>query len=99
MHATNHACCLNHVAGHAKLVQQIIKVPAKAVDIFGKTSERDRVVTVFFEDTTPAPRPIAIINRGRHVKPGERAAFGRSTLWIYAENDPWNGSKPMVTRN
>jgi len=64
---------------HAKLVQSIINVPVKVTNAYGKTIEQDAVVTVFHDDTTPKPRPIAVINHGRSVKPEERAAFGRST--------------------
>jgi dienelactone hydrolase len=64
---------------HAKLVQSIINVPVKVTNAYGKTIEQDAVVTVFHDDTTPKPRPIALINHGRSVKPEERAAFGRST--------------------
>ena len=64
---------------HAKLVQSIINVPVKVTNGYGKTIEQDAVVTVFHDDTTPKPRPIAVINHGRSVKPEERAAFGRST--------------------
>jgi dienelactone hydrolase len=64
---------------HAKLVQTIINVPVKVTNAYGKTIEQDAVVTVFHDDSTPKPRPIAVINHGRSVKPEERAAFGRST--------------------
>jgi dienelactone hydrolase len=64
---------------HAKLVQAIINVPVKVSNAYGKVIEKDAVVTVFYDDTTPPPRPIAVINHGRSVKPEERAAFGRST--------------------
>ena len=70
---------LTATTAHAKLVQSIINVPVKVTNAYGKTIEQDAVVTVFHDDTTPKPRPIAVINHGRSVKPEERAAFGRST--------------------
>lgn len=63
----------------AKLIEEIIKVPVKVSDFYGKVIERDVVVTVFYDDAQPKPYPVAIINHGRAVKPEERAAFGRST--------------------
>jgi dienelactone hydrolase len=64
---------------HAKLVQEIAKVPVKVTNAYGKVIEQDAVVTLYFEDTAPKPYPIALINHGRSVKPEQRAAFGRST--------------------
>ena len=64
---------------HAKLVEEIIKVPVKVTNFYGKVIERDIVVTVFYDNTQPKPYPVAIINHGRAVKPEERAAFGRAT--------------------
>lgn len=64
---------------HAKLVQQIIKVPVTVSNAWGKVVQQEVVVTVFVEDTTPKPRPIAVINRGRDAEPEKRAAYGRST--------------------
>jgi dienelactone hydrolase len=48
-------------------------------DAYGKVIEQDDVVTLYFDDTTPQPRPIAVINHGRDIEPEKRAAFGRST--------------------
>jgi dienelactone hydrolase len=72
-------CLLAAPAAHAKLVEEIIKVPVKASNGYGKVTEQEAVVTVFYDDTTAKPRPIAIINHGRAPKPEQRAAFGRST--------------------
>jgi dienelactone hydrolase len=76
------ACCLGWLQptpAHAKLVEEVIKVPVKASNAYGKVTEQDAVVTLFYDDTAPKPYPIAIINHGRSVKPEQRAAFGRST--------------------
>lgn len=64
---------------HAKLVQTIVNVPVKVTDAYGKVIEKDAVVTLFYDDTTPQPRPVAVINHGRDPAPEKRAAFGRST--------------------
>jgi dienelactone hydrolase len=71
--------CLLPTPAQAKLVEAIIKVPVKASNGYGKVTEQDAVVTVFYDDTAPKPYPIAIINHGRAPKPEQRAAFGRST--------------------
>lgn len=70
---------LNINPAQAKLVEEIIKVPVKASNSYGKASEQDIVVTLFYDDTAAKPYPLAIINHGRSVKPEERAAFGRAT--------------------
>ena len=64
---------------NAKLVETIIKVPVKASNAYGKVSEQEAVVTLFYDDAAPKPYPVAIINHGRSVKPDQRATFGRST--------------------
>lgn len=61
----------------AKMVEEVIKVPVKVVDGYGKASEQDIVVTLFRDDTAPKPMPILIVNHGRAVKPEQRAAMGR----------------------
>lgn len=71
--------CLWTPFAQAKLVEEIIKVPVKANNSYGKASEQDIVVTLFYDDTAAKPYPLAIINHGRSVKPEERAAFGRAT--------------------
>ena len=63
----------------AKLIEEIIKVPVKVVDGYGKAIEREVVVTLHFDNALPKPYPIAIINHGRGAKPEERANFGRAT--------------------
>jgi dienelactone hydrolase len=63
----------------AKLVQTIINVPVKVTNVYGKAIEQDAVVTLFYDDTTPKPHPIAVINHGRAAKAEQRAGFGRST--------------------
>ena len=71
---------------HAKLVQDIFKVPVTVKDAYGKEISQDIVVTVFVEDSTPQPRPIMVIGHGRAPEATKRAAFGRAT---YITNARW----------
>ncbi len=64
---------------HAKLVQDILKVPVAVKDAYGKEISHEIVVTVFVEDSTPKPRPIMVIGHGRAAEAAKRAAFGRAT--------------------
>lgn len=64
---------------HARLIEQIIKVPVKVTDAYGKLIEQDVVVTVYHDSDAAPPYPMALINHGRAAKAEERAAFGRST--------------------
>lgn len=66
-------------SAQAKLIEEIIKVPVKVTDFYGKVVEREVVVTVFYDDAQPKPYPVAIINHGRAPYPEQRAALGRST--------------------
>ena len=66
-------------SAQAKLIEEIIKVPVKVTDFYGKVMERDVVVTVFYDNAKPKPYPVAIINHGRAPYPEQRAALGRST--------------------
>jgi dienelactone hydrolase len=71
---------------HAKLIAETFKVPVVVTDAWGKEVARDIVVSTFFEDTTPKPRPIMVINHGRAPDPADRAALGRAT---YLTNASW----------
>lgn len=75
--------CLTNLCAQAKLITEIIKVPVKVENAYGKTTEQDIVVTTFYDDViakaSGKPLPIAIINHGRAAKPEERAALGRAT--------------------
>ena len=64
-------------AAHAKLVEEVIKVPVKVANGYGKQIAQDIVVTVFHDDTVATLKPILIVNHGRAVKPEQRAAMGR----------------------
>lgn len=62
----------------ARLVEEQLDLPVQVRDAYGRSVDRAIRVTVFVDDTTPAPHPIVIINHGRAVEPTERAALGRA---------------------
>jgi dienelactone hydrolase len=61
----------------AKLVEEIIKVPVKVTDAYGKAIAQDILVTIFFEDTAPKPYPVLVLGHGRAPEPEKRVAMGR----------------------
>ena len=71
---------------HAKLISEILKVPVVVTDAWGKEIAQDIVVSTFFEDSTPGPRPIMVIGHGRAPDPVDRAALKRAT---YLTNASW----------
>lgn len=64
---------------HAKLVQEIIKVPVSVTNLYGKVTAQNVVVTIFYDDKAAKPYPVAIINHGRAANAEERANMGRAT--------------------
>jgi dienelactone hydrolase len=64
---------------HAALVEQVIEVPVKVANAYGRVVEQPIVVSVYQDSTSPVPRPIALINHGRAADAAQRAAFGRAT--------------------
>jgi len=71
---------------HAKLVQEIIKIPMTVSNAYGKEETRDVVVTVFVDNATPAPHPIMVIGHGRAAEAEKRIAMGR---WTQITNATW----------
>ena len=67
---------------HAKLIEEVIKVPVKITDVYGKLIEQDIVVTLWYDDVQRKPYPLAIINHGRSVQPEQRAKMGRVKLSV-----------------
>ncbi|MFN8898248.1 MAG: hypothetical protein ACK5YM_09230 [Pseudomonadota bacterium] len=67
------------MAAQARLVEQVIQVPVKVTDAYGKVIEQASVVSLYPESTTPAPRPIALVNHGRAAEADKRASMGRAT--------------------
>lgn len=64
---------------HAALVEQVIEVPVRVANAYGRVVEQPIVVSVYQDSTSPVPRPIALINHGRAADAAQRAAFGRAT--------------------
>jgi hypothetical protein len=62
----------------AKLVEQQLEVPVHVTNAWGKAVAQPIRVTVFFNDETPSPHPVLIINHGRAVDAEGRAALGRA---------------------
>ena len=70
----------------AALVESQFTLTVNVRDAYSKPVERPVVVTTFFDDSTPAPRPVLVINHGRAGNPASRAALGRAR---YADNARW----------
>lgn len=68
------------VAGSARaaLVEDQMDIPARVTTAWGKTVDHAVHVTVFFDDSTPAPRPILLLNHGRATDVEGRASMGRA---------------------
>ena len=70
----------------AALVESQFSLSIKVSDAYGKEVERPVVVTTFVDDSTPAPRPVLLINHGRAGDAAARAALGRAR---YTDNARW----------
>ncbi|MCF8207197.1 MAG: alpha/beta hydrolase [Methylotenera sp.] len=70
----------------AKLVEQQLEVPVHVTNAWGKAVAQPIRVTVFFNDETPSPHPVLIINHGRAVDAEGRAALGRAR---YSDASRW----------
>jgi dienelactone hydrolase len=70
----------------AALVESQFSITVKVSDAYSKQVERPIVVTTFIDDSTPAPRPVLLINHGRAGDPAARAALGRAR---YTDNARW----------
>jgi len=73
-------------SSHAKLVEQQFDLPVHVTNAWGKGVAQPIRVTLVFDDATPAPRPILLLNHGRAVEPAARASFGRAR---FAEASNW----------
>lgn len=62
------------MAAQAKWVEEVVQVPLKASNAYGKLSEQMAPVVLIYEDRAAKPYPVAIINHGRAPKPEQRAA-------------------------
>jgi dienelactone hydrolase len=77
---------LGSTTSHAKLVEEVIKVPVVVKNNYGKEVAQDIVVTVFYESTAPKPYPVLVLGHGREVEAVARAAMGRAK---YSVNSRW----------
>jgi dienelactone hydrolase len=66
----------------AKVVEQQFDLPVRVADAWGKSVAHAIRVTLVFDDATPAPRPILLLNHGRAVDAAARAAFGRARFAV-----------------
>ncbi|PZP32848.1 MAG: dienelactone hydrolase [Roseateles depolymerans] len=62
----------------AALVEQQAELPVQVSDAYGKAITQNIRVTLFFDDTTAAPRPVLLLNHGRAPDAEGRAALGRA---------------------
>ena len=62
----------------AKLVEEVIRVPVKVTNLYGKEVAQEMVVTLFHDDRVAAPFPVVIINHGRSAEAAERLSLGRA---------------------
>jgi dienelactone hydrolase len=80
------AVALFALPASAALVESQFALTVKVSDAYGKPTERPVVVTTFFDDATPVPRPLLVLNHGRAGNTAARAALGRAR---YAEHAAW----------
>ncbi|MGC1173555.1 dienelactone hydrolase family protein [Polaromonas sp.] len=73
-------------SAHAKLIEEVIKVPVKVTDNYGKEVAQDIVVTIFYDDIAPKPYPLLVLGHGRAPEAEGRAAVGRAK---YSTNSRW----------
>ncbi|SNS31288.1 Dienelactone hydrolase [Noviherbaspirillum humi] len=89
---TNAALLLMHDA-QAKLVEEVIRVPVEAANLYGKATSQEIVVTLFRDDASTGPQPLAIINHGRAAEAKDRIALGRAR---YSAVSRWLASLGFV---
>jgi len=77
----------------AALVESQFTLTVNVRDAYGKQVERPVVVTTFVDDSTPAPRPVLLINHGRAGSAAARGSLGRSR---YADNARWFASLGFI---
>ncbi|MFL6664340.1 MAG: dienelactone hydrolase family protein [Rhizobacter sp.] len=67
-------------AAPARLREHQVDLPVAVVNAYGKAVSQSITLTIFFNDATPAPRPLIVLNHGRAVEAADRAALGRVRL-------------------
>lgn len=75
------ACVLSAGANivQAKMVEEVIKVPVKVANGYGKEIAHEIIVTVLHDDAAPKPYPLAVIGHGRDGNAQGRANMRRAT--------------------
>ena len=71
-------CALAAQAVQARLVEEQHDLPVAVVDAYDRPVAQAIKLTVFFDDSTPQPRPVLIINHGRATDAAARGALGRA---------------------
>ena len=71
-------CALAAQAVQARLVEEQHDLPVAVVDAYDRPVAQAIKLTVFFDDSTPQPRPVLIINHGRAADATARGALGRA---------------------
>ena len=71
---------------HAKLIEEVIKVPVVVKNNYGKDVAQDIVVTVYYENTAPKPYPVLVLGHGRASEAASRTAMG---CVKYSANSRW----------
>ncbi len=71
---------------NAKIIEEFVKVPMTVKNEYGKEVSQDVVITTFYDDSTPSPRPVAIIGHGRPPSGEQRLAMTRQR---YSGNSAW----------
>jgi dienelactone hydrolase len=70
----------------AKLVEEVVAVPVSLRTAYGRSLQRNMVVTVFYDDAKPRPYPVAVIGHGRAGTAQGRVNVARAR---YEENARW----------
>lgn len=73
-------------AGHAAVVEEVLRVPVAVKDGFGRDVNHDIVVTLWRDNAAPKPYPVLVLNHGRDSDASGRAALGRAK---YTANSKW----------
>ena len=70
----------------AWVIEDRMKVPVKVTTVQGKEVEREIYVALFYENSSPEPRPLLVLNHGRSNHAAERA---RLDVKRYADAARW----------
>lgn len=82
-------CLLWCAAVSAQLKEEVVKVPVRVTDAFGRVIERPITVTVF-QEAGRAPYPLLVLNHGRATDAAGRYRVGRAR---YGDASRWLASQ------